>query len=60
MFWIYIGFLLLGIGSSGHAESQLVQFSPAEFYHKLDTGKIMLVFFQRQGVLLVFAETLFL
>lgn len=56
MMWIYIGVLLLWMDSRGHAESELVQFSPAEFYHKLDTGKIMLVFFQRQGVSLVFAE----
>lgn len=51
-----MGVLLLWVGSSGHAESHLVQFSPADFYNKLEAGKIMLVFFQRQGVLLVFAE----
>lgn len=55
MMWIYIAVVLLWMGLRGHAESQLVQFSPAEFYHKLDTGKIMLVFFQRQGLSLVFA-----
>lgn len=56
MMWVCVGVLLLWVGSRGHADSQLVQFSPAEFYHKLDTGKIMLVFFQRQGVLLVSAK----
>lgn len=55
MMWIYIGVLLLWMG---HVESQFVQYSTAEFSHKLDTGKIMLVFFQRQGVSLVFTEEL--
>lgn len=56
MMWICMGVLLLWVGSRGHVESHLVQFSPADFYHKLEAGKIMLVFFHRQGVSLVFAE----
>lgn len=44
-----MGVLLLWVGSRGHAESHLVQFSPADFYNKLEAGKIMLVFFQRQA-----------
>lgn len=51
--WICVAVFLLWTGSGGSTEwadkSNLIQYSPADFYQKLNAGKIMFVFFERQG-----------
>lgn len=51
--WICVAVFLLWTGSGGCTEradkSNLIQYSPADFYQKLNAGKIMFVFFERQG-----------
>lgn len=51
--WICVVVFLLWTGSGGCTEradkSHLIQYSSADFYQKLKAGKIMFVFFERQG-----------
>lgn len=53
--WICVAVFLLWTGSGGCTEggdkSNLIQYSSADFNQKLNAGKIMFVFFERQGSL---------
>lgn len=54
--WLCAAVLLLWTGSGGCTEktntSDLIEYTPAVFYEKLNAGKMMLIFFERHGRLI--------
>lgn len=62
--WMCIAVLLLWMGPGGCLEkantSDLIEYTPSDFYEKMYAGKMMFIFFERHGRLLFHTFCLYL